>query len=150
MKKIFITLVLIVFATFLLHSEIVFHVSGGYNLGFNFSDFGFQDSFDYKSSTGRTIVIYEEDHSTTMTGGSTFGFNGGITFYFTYSLGLGVEAGYYNAGYDIDQSFTWKYTWGNATTAPGVSNTQSKNWTGNEGNLTVIPLSLSLCLSAGI
>jgi len=140
MKKIILVMVILTCLIMPLKSEIVFHVGGGYNLGFNFNDMAFTKSRDnLVSGTTVNIVSYVENHESLFTGGSSFGFNGGLTFYFNYSFGVGIDMGFYKPSYDIDQSYAWNWTWWD-----GTKNSTSKDWSGNSGSLTVIPINISL------
>ncbi len=139
MKKIFIIVLFGVLVVIPARGEMAVNVGGFYSGPFSISDFSLNTFF----TDSEDIVSFNETNRSIFSSSAGFGFNAGISFFFNYKMGLGVNASFMKTTFDITNSFNWNWEWWDSD----QGSINAKNWM-NTGSVTSIPISVNLIFRA--
>ncbi len=135
MKRLILILTAVLIFLLPVRGELAVNVGGIYSGAFTIDNFNltttFTDSLD--------IVSFRETNYSEFIGSSGFGLNTGISVFFNYKLGVGINASFMKTTFDINNSFDWNWEWWDGTTG----NITPKNWE-NTGSVSTIPISLNI------
>ncbi len=139
MKKLLIASILFLLIMIPVRGELSVNIGGLYSGPFNIGNFSLTTNY---TDTGN-IVSFTETNRSDFTGSGGFGFNAGIAFFFNYKMGFGVNASFIKTGFDISNSFNWKWEWWDST----VGQIDPKTWL-NKGSVSSIPISFNIIFRA--
>ena len=134
MKKILLMITLLMLVIIPARGELTVSIGGFYLNPFSIDDFSLNTHYTDSSD----IVSFDETNRSIFNNSSGFGFNAGISFFFNYKMGIGINTSFMKTSFDINNSFNWNWEWWN-----GVTDDVTKSWT-NTGSVSSIPVSLNI------
>lgn len=135
MKKILLMITVLLLVIIPARGELAVNIGGFYLNPFSIDDFFLNTQYTDSSN----IVSFDETNRSVFNNASGFGFNAGISFFFNYKMGIGVNASFMKTSFDINNSFNWNWEWWDNDTG----SITPKNWT-NTGSVSSIPVSLNI------
>ncbi|MEN8153461.1 MAG: hypothetical protein ABFR75_05510 [Acidobacteriota bacterium] len=133
MKKLLIISVLAALLILPANGEIAVKIGGLFSGAFNIDDFTYSTNYE------DDVVSFSEQNSSLFSGKGGIGLNAGISFFFNYHMGVGLNISILKSTFDISNSFNWNFSWWNGNTG----DINPKTWQ-NEGTISSIPVSLNL------
>ena len=101
MKKILLMITLLMLVIIPVRGELTVNIGGFYLNPFIIDDFSLNTHYTDSSD----IVSFDETNRSIFNNNSGFGFNAGISFFFNYKMGIGINASFMKTSFDDDLTF---------------------------------------------
>lgn len=135
MKKMLLMITLLLFVIIPVRGELTVNIGGFYLNPFSIDDFFLNTQYTDSSD----IVSFDETNMSIFNNSSGFGFNAGISFFFNYKMGIGINASFMKTSFDINNSFNWNWEWWDGD----QGSIAAKNWI-NTGSVSSTPISFNI------
>ena len=139
MKRFLILISILMLLYIPVKAQLAVNIGGLYSLPFNIDDFTFNTYFTDTDD----IVSFDETNYSFYEKESGFGFNAGISYFFNYKMGIGVNASFLKTSFDIYNSFEWDWEWWDSDRGY----IEPKDWM-NRGTVSAIPISVNIIYRA--
>ncbi len=135
MKKLLTIASLVLVVILPLKGELAVNIGGFYSGAFKIDSFSLNTYF----KDSKNIVSFDETNVSAFNTKSNFGFNAGVSYFFNYKIGIGLNASFIKTSVDVRNSFDWSWKWWDGEKA----DIKTKYWKDN-GTITTIPVSINL------